>query len=132
VAYHPLKWSKDGKFQIQKISNVPVESESVQGAFFSIPFEILQTIKSKDGFWFDENFKFAHYEETDLCFRVIDLGYKCYWFPLLHKHLHDSSATKKNGYNLSDEIKNIDDFKKNSEKNRQLLYNKHLIFFRTK
>jgi GT2 family glycosyltransferase len=131
-AYHPLKWTREGRFQIQPLSDVPVESESVQGAFFSIPYSVLGKIHSVDGFYFDEKFKFAHYEETDLCFRVMKLGYKCMWLSVRHLHLHNNSATKKNGYKLSDEIKNIDDFKANSEKNRVLLFEKHSDFFEAK
>jgi len=54
------------------------------------------------------------------------------WFPLEHEHLHNSSATKKNGYNLCDEIKNINEFKANTEKNKQLLRLKHKDFFESK
>lgn len=131
-AYHPIKWNKLGRFQIQEKTDCPLESESVQGAFFSIPFNLLLEVQKKDGFLFDENFKFAHYEETDLQFRIMKMGYKCIWFPLLHTHLHSKSATKSNGYKLSDEIQNEQQFKANSEKNRQLLYNKHIDFFRKK
>lgn len=131
-AYHPLLWNRDGRFQIQAKTTYPVESESVQGAFFSIPFNLLLEVQKRDGFWFDENFKFAHYEETDLQFRIMKMGHKCIWFPLSHQHLHSKSATKSNGYKLSDEIQNEQQFKANSEKNRQLLYNKHIDFFRNK
>jgi len=131
-AYHPLRWSKDARFQIQPIPTTPVESESVQGAFFSIPFHILEEVKERDGCWFDENFKFAHYEETDLQLRIMQLGYKCYWVPIKHVHLHNSSSTKSNGYKLCDEIQNEQQFKANSEKNRQLLLKKHVEFFKAK
>jgi len=131
-AYHPLRWNKDGRFQIQAKTTEPVESESVQGAFFGIRYSVLDTVIKKDGFVFDENFKFAHYEETDLCFRIMNLGYKCLWFPCAHQHLHNSSGTKKNGYKLSDEIQCEADFKMNSERNRQLLMRKHDTFFKGK
>lgn len=131
-AYHPLCWSKDGRFKIQPISNIPIQSESVQGAFFSIPFHFLEDIKKRDGFWFDENFKFAHYEETDLQFRLMSLGLKCFWVPVKHTHLHLKSSTKSNGYKLCDEIQNEQQFKANSERNRQLLYKKHESFFKAK
>lgn len=131
-AYHPLKWSSEGRFLIQKISETAIESESVQGAFFSIPFKLLKELKNKDNFIFDEKFKFAHYEETDLCFRIMNIGYKCIWFPLKHQHLHEKSSTKKNGYKLSEEIKNVDDFKSNSERNRLYLFEKHKEFFNRK
>jgi hypothetical protein len=51
---------------------------------------------------------------------------------LKHEHLHNQSSTKKNGYKLSEEIKNINDFKANSEKNRLLLIQKHSDFFNSK
>lgn len=132
ASYHPLRWTRDCRFELQPIPNQPIESESVQGAFFSIPYEILKQVKEKDGCWFDENFKFAHYEETDLCFRIMDLGYKCFWTPCKHLHLHNKSSTKKNGYKLSDEIQNINDFKANSERNRLLLSSKHKTRFESK
>jgi len=128
-AYHPLIWSSDGRFKIQPIVDKPVESESVQGAFFSIPFNLLQKLKADQGCYFDEKFKFAHYEETDLCFRIMNLGYKCFWIPIRHEHLHNKSATKSNGYKLSEEIFDVNSFKSNSEKNRQYLFEKHKDFF---
>ena len=131
-AYHPLVWSKDGRFKIQPMSQVPVQSESVQGAFFAIPVEMLKRVKARDNCYFDENFKYAHYEETDLCFRVMGFDLECWWVPCKHLHLHDKSATKSNGYRLNDEIKNINDFKANSEKNRLLLFKKHQCFFEAK
>lgn len=124
-AYHPLKWDKNGNFHIQQIPKEPVESESVQGAFFAIRGELFRKLLKQDGYIFDENFKYAHYEETDLCFRVRKMGYKIMWIPVNHEHRHNQSSTKQNGYCLNDEIKNIDDFRKNSERNKQLLVKKH-------
>jgi len=129
-AYHPLKWTREGRFQIQQFTrDTIIDSETVQGAFFSIPFRVLRDVKDREGFWFDEEFKFAHYEETDLCLRIMKRGYKCKWFFLEHQHLHNKSATKKNGYSLSDSIRNVEDFKNNSERNRQRLLMKHKEFF---
>lgn len=121
-AYHPLKWSRDARFHIQPIVDHAVESESVQGAFFGIK---MKTTYELFGIVFDENFKFAHYEETDLQFRIIQLGYKCYWVPVKHVHDHNKSATKANGYKLCEDIQNEQQFKANSERNRQLLFLKH-------
>lgn len=123
-AYHPLSWTKDARFQIKPISKTPVLSEGVQGAFFGVKWEILKKVKEND-MWFDEGFFFAQYEEMDLQFRIIDLGLKCVWFNLAHLHKHNNSATKKNGYKLSKDIKNIDDFKANAERNRLRLIQKH-------
>lgn len=131
-AYHPLKWDKNGKFHIQPIPQGPVESESVQGAFFATKTKILKQLYTNDGCYFDEAYKYAHFEESDLCLRVINLGYKCLWVPISHIHDHNHSATKANGYHLNDEIKNIDDFKANSERNRQLLFKKHSAFFESR
>lgn len=122
AAYHPLSWDKNGNFHIQPLASHPVESESVQGAFFALRYNIALEIGLPI---FDEAFKFAQYEETDLCFRVRKLGYKVMWIPVSHIHDHNNSSTKKNGYHLSDEIKNIDDFKKNAENNKKLLLKKH-------
>lgn len=130
-AYHPLTWSRDARFKIQPLISFPVLSESVQGAFFAIPYKILKEQKEIDGHFFDEEFRFAHYEETDLQFRIMK-RYKCVWFPCRHVHLHDKSSTKSNGYNLCKEIKNINDFKQNSERNRQRLLTKHKEFFEKK
>lgn len=123
-AYHPLKWDDRGNFHIQPLVNYPVESESVQGAFFGIHKNLFDELMRED-FIFDEEFKYAHYEETDLCFRIRKMGYKIYWLPVEHVHDHHNSATKRNGYNLNDEIKNQADFKANSERNKQLLVKKH-------
>jgi GT2 family glycosyltransferase len=131
-AYHPLTWDRNGQFKIHLKTNQPVESESVQGAFFAIKKSVLDKVKVEDGCWFDENFKFAQYEETDLHFRIIEKGFKCIHFPLKHEHLHNQSSTKKNGYNLCDEIKNINEFKANAERNKQLLIKKHKAFFESK
>jgi GT2 family glycosyltransferase len=124
-AYHPLRWSADARFKILPKSNKPVESQSVQGAFFAIRKEILDLMYKEDGCWFDEEFKFAQYEETDLQFRILKKGYKCIWMPCAHLHLHEKSATKSNGYNLCKDIKNINEFKNNAEKNRLRLLEKH-------
>lgn len=130
-AYHPLRWSKDARFQIQPQVSFPIYSESVQGAFFAVPYKILKEQKEIDGHYFDEEFKFAHYEETDLQFRIMK-KHNCMWFPCKHLHLHTQSSTKSNGYNLCKEIKNINDFKQNSERNRQRLLMKHKEFFNRK
>lgn len=127
-AYHPLKWTKDGQFHIQLITDHAVESESVQGAFFAINGELYKCLIEKDDYVFDEQFKYAQYEETDLCFRVRKMNYKVYWLPLKHLHEHNKSATKINGYHLNDEIKNINDFKANSERNKQLFIKRHMNF----
>jgi len=131
-AYHPLTWDKNANFKIHPKVAEPVASETVQGAFFAIKKSVLDKIKIEDGCWFDENFKFAQYEETDLQLRIIERGFKCVWFSCAHQHLHNSSATKKNGYNLSEDIKNINEFKANAEKNKQLLIKKHKTFFESK
>jgi len=128
-AYHPLKWTKDGRFKIQPLVEESIISETVQGAFFAVPKNILNELKEKDGYFFDENFKFAHYEETDMQLRIMELGYKTLWIPLKHEHHHNQSATKKNGYKLNEYIQNEVQFKQNSEKNRQLLIKKHKLFF---
>lgn len=124
-AYHPLNWDKNGNFHIQPIPNEPVESESVQGAFFAIKGKLFKELLKNDKYIFDENFKYAHYEETDLCFRVRKMGYKIYWIPIKHTHDYNNSATKKNNFHLNDEIKNMNDFKMNSEKNKQLFIQKN-------
>jgi hypothetical protein len=126
-AYHPLVWDKNGCFRTLPKPNQPVESESVQGAFFGIKKAVLDKVGG-----FDENFKFAHYEETDLCFRVMKLGLKCIWFPLEHEHDFTKSATIMHGYKLCDEIQNKNEFRVNSEKNRKLLLEKHKEFFNKK
>lgn len=127
-AYHPLRWDSNGNFHILPIVDHLVESESVQGAFFGINKKLFYELMSEDGFIFDENFKYAQYEETDLCFRIRKKGYSIYWIPINHIHDHHHSSVKKNGYHLNDEIKNINDFKKNTEKNKQLLIEKHKDF----
>jgi GT2 family glycosyltransferase len=131
-AYHPLKWTKDARFQIQPIPEIPVESESVQGAFFGIKTEITEELIENGQPIFDEEFKFAHYEETDLQFRIIQLGYKCFFVPCKHIHDHNKSATKCNGYKLNSEIQNEQQFKMNSERNRQRLLEKHKEWFNKK
>lgn len=127
VAYHPLKWGKNGCFHIQPKPDRLVESESVQGAFFGVKKEILDKVGG-----FDENFKMAHYEETDLCFRIMNIGLKCMWMPLDHEHDFTKSATIMHGYKLCDEIQNKNEFRVNSEKNRKLLLEKHKEFFNKK
>ena len=127
--YHPLKWDKFGKFYIQQKTEQSVESETVQGSLFTIKYTVLEIEYEKNKTYFDENFKFAHYEETDLQLRIMKLGFKCIWLDIDHIHDHNHSATKKNNFKLSDEIQNESDFKKNSEKNRQLLFSKHKDFF---
>ena len=131
-AYHPLKWDRLGNFHIQPIPTNPVISETVQGAFFGISKRVIDETISVDDHLFDENFKFAHYEETDLQIRIIKRGYKTYWVPINHQHFHNQSATKKNGYNLCEDIKNINDFKNNSQRNKQLLIKKHNEYFQNK
>jgi len=130
-AYHPLYWSRDGRFKILPLSDSIVESESVQGAFFGIKKVLLDVMKDNDGCYFDENFRFAHYEETDLCFRIMKFA-KCMWMPLKHIHDHHHSSTKKNGFKLNSEIQNEQQFKANSERNRQLLLRKHAEWFASK
>jgi O-antigen biosynthesis protein len=124
-AYHPLIWDANGNFHIQPLSNIPVKSQSVQGAFFGVHKDLFDKLIDNDNFIFDENFKYAQYEETDLCFRIRKKGYNVMWQPIKHVHDHNNSSTKKNGYHLNDEIKNITDFKNNSEKNKKLLVEKH-------
>jgi GT2 family glycosyltransferase len=127
-SYHPLAWDKNGCFRTLPKPNQPVESETVQGAFFGMKKEALDKVGG-----FDENFKMAHYEETDLQLRtMLQLGLKCLWFPLEHEHLHNSSATKIHGYKLCSEIQNRNEFRANSEKNRKLLLEKHKEFFNKK
>ena len=125
LAYHPLHWDKTGHFHIQQKSDVPVLSESVQGAFFGVKDTLFNQLIRDDNSIFDENFKFAQYEETDLCFRVRKMNYQIYWLNVAHVHDHARSATKQHNYHLNDEIKNIDDFKKNTERNRILFVEKH-------
>lgn len=124
-AYHPLVWSRDGRFKIQPIPKEPVESEGVQGAFFAVPWGVLRLIKRND-MWFQESYKLAQYEEIDMMLTIIDELYlKCIYFPLKHLHHHNNSATKANGYKLSKDIQNINDFKANAERNRRLLMKNH-------
>jgi len=124
-AYHPLIWTKSGDFKIQPLATEPVESQSVQGAFFGMHGLIIQKIVLQDKFLFDENFKFAQYEETDLCFRIRKMGLKVIWFPLKHVHDYNHSGTKTNNYQLSDEIRNYEDFKNNVQRNKALFIEKH-------
>ena len=124
-AYHPLKWDKNGNFHIQPKSNKVVESESVQGAFFGVHSNLFNQLMRDDGCILDENFKYAQYEETDLCFRIRKAGYKVCWMDIRHIHDHNHSSTKINGYHLNDEIKDINDFKRNVERNKMLFVEKH-------
>lgn len=128
-AYHPLTWDRLGNFFIHP-SSVATESQTVQGAFFATKKTILDQLFATDGFYFDEGFKYAHYEEADLQLRIMKLGYKCWWLPIDHIHDHNNSATKKNGYHLNNEIMGVEDFKANSLKNRQYLLKKHPDYFK--
>jgi len=131
-AYHVLSWDKTGHFKINQQITETSESEGVQGAFFGVKKCNLDKIFQKDLYWFDENFKYAQYEEIDLQWRVQYLGLKCLWTPIDHSHDHHHSATKAHRYRICDEIQNEKQFKENAEKNRQLLLKKHKIFFNSK
>jgi len=136
-AYHPLKWDKNANFHIQPVPSESVDSETVQGAFFSVTERALDDIKimpKKMSMYFqkwfdDDNFPMAHYEETDLQLRMMQKGYKIKWIPIKHQHLHNRSATKSNGYHLNDDIKDMNDFKRNSNNNKMNLLKKHQWFF---
>ena len=74
----------------------------------------------------------AHYEETDLQIRIMKKGYKVVWTPIKHIHDHARSATKSNGYNLNENIKNQAEFNTHSNRNKQNLFNKHKDWFENK
>jgi GT2 family glycosyltransferase len=128
-AYHPLKWDRNGNFHIQPIPNEPVESESVQGAFFAVRKDVLEEIKENDMFFDEINFPMAHYEETDAILRIMKKGYKCVWCPCSHTHDHHRSSTKHNGFKLNENIRNEAEFKAHSNRNKQNLLKKHKDWF---
>ena len=131
-SYHPLEWTKNGDFKIKPLPTTLTQSETVQGAFFATKWKILKKLYENDKCYFDENFKMAQYEDTDLCIRIMKLGYKCMFMPLNHVHDHHHSATKKNGYKLNSEINDINVFKNNAQRNKQLLLKKHTDWFCSK
>lgn len=71
-----------------KVSNLPVKTAWISGAFLVIKKETFESVNG-----FDNNF-FLNYEDIDLCRRLMDKGYTNYYFPDL-KCIHYSNQSFK-------------------------------------
>lgn len=117
----PIFWDKDANFHLVKNANRYMECETVQGSFFAIRKNVIESLIEKYGYLFDERFSPAYHEETEMMMRAKLNHFHSAWIPVDHFHDSGHSATKQHAYKINSEFSDFKGYNELKERNRKLL-----------